>query len=194
MNFGIQPLMGRCPYEAEILCFHNNTYSTTLTDMNIASHFQIISAPWELKLLAHFSKNGHTKCLHKILLLLLLHKKHKHFASLVRFRCWYAIVFECIDSWAVCKPSLCRSRSNLRCQHRWDFLDGQSNLPDWLSLSVSHSEPGYQSNRLHTYKEMNWALEKPNYLQVNCKTFIQRELPLRMDWEWLPEPTTVPQQ
>lgn len=79
MNFGIQPLMGRCSYDAEIRCFHNNTYSTKLTEMNIASHFQIISAPWELKLFAHFSKNGHTKSLHKILLLsLLLHQKHKH--------------------------------------------------------------------------------------------------------------------
>lgn len=182
--------MGRCPYEAEILSLYTNTAPCLQRWTQL--HFQIISVPWELELLVHFSENGHSKCLHKILLW--LHNKHKHFASLVHFRCLYAIVFECISSWAVYKPSLCKSRSNLCCQHRWDFLDGRSFLPDWLSLSVSQSEADYQSNRMHTYKEMNWALEKPNYLQVNCKTFIEGELPLRMDWEWTPEPTTVPQQ
>lgn len=43
MNFGIQPLMGRCLYEAlKMLCLHNNTYSTMFTEMNITSQFQII--------------------------------------------------------------------------------------------------------------------------------------------------------
>lgn len=161
-------------------CLHNNTHSPMLTEMNLASRFQMISAPRELKLFAYFRKNGRTKCWHKVPSL--LHQKHKHFASPVRPWCWYAFVFVCIDLWEACKPSVCRSRSNPCCQHRRDFLDGQSNLPDWLSLSVSHSEADHQSNGMHTYKEINWASEKPNYLQVNCKTFILGELPLRMDW------------
>lgn len=38
-EFGIHPPMGRCLSEAEIVCLHNNTYSTTFTDMNIAPRF-----------------------------------------------------------------------------------------------------------------------------------------------------------
>lgn len=49
MNFGIQPLMGRCLYEAEILCLHNDTYSTMFTEMNIAPCFQIISVAMGIK-------------------------------------------------------------------------------------------------------------------------------------------------
>lgn len=55
-------------------------------ELSMASHFQIISVPWEPRLLfcffAHFRRTGRAKRLHKGLLLsrlLSLHKKHKHF-------------------------------------------------------------------------------------------------------------------
>lgn len=94
--------------------------------------------PWGLKLFAHFSKNGHTKCLHKILLLLLLHKKHKHFARQAGFRCWYAIVSECIGTWVACKPNPVQDliESALSAQMG---LPGRAELPTWLAVTQRQS-------------------------------------------------------
>lgn len=48
MNFGIQPLMGRRAYEAEILCLHNNTYSTMFRrveySLTLPNHFRATGA------------------------------------------------------------------------------------------------------------------------------------------------------
>ena len=51
-------------------------------EVNLVSRLRIISVPWGLKLFAHISKNGNNTCFHKIVLLL-LHKKHKHGARSV---------------------------------------------------------------------------------------------------------------
>lgn len=84
MKFGIQPLMGRCLYGAlKMFCLHNNTYSITLAEMNITSRFQIISVAMGIKAFCTLQEET-AKCLHKMLLS--LHKNHKHFARLGRFR------------------------------------------------------------------------------------------------------------
>lgn len=152
MNFGIQPLLGRRAYEAEILCLHNNTYSTMFRRVE-----------YSLTLPNHFRATGAKAFLHTSVGMATLNAYTRHcccyirntniFASVACFRCWYAIVFECIDSWAVCKPGLCAG-ADRTCPVSTDGTSwtGRANLPDWLSLSVSHTVTGYQSNWMHTYR------------------------------------------
>lgn len=141
--------MARCLNEAvKMLCLHNRTRSIMFAQ-NITSHF-------EITLSLNLSTNDHAKCLHKSLLL--LHKKHKHFARLAHSKCWCAITSECIRVWAACKTAPCStSSSNVHCQHRWDFLGRQSSLPNWLSLTAHHSDPDCQSYRTHMLRYSGWC-------------------------------------
>lgn len=157
MNSGIQPLMGQCRYEAQMFCLHNNTHSPTLTEVNMASRFQMISAPWELKRFAYFRKNGRTKCWHKVPLL--LHQKHKHFCKpspfvvLIRLR---LCVHRFVGS-VQTKPVQESIESLLSAQ---TGFPGRAEQPPWLAVTRRQSlggRPSVKQNARLQRNELNFG-------------------------------------
>lgn len=167
-------------------------------ELSMASHFQIISVPWEPRLLfcffAHFRRNGRAKRLHKGLLLsrlLSLHKKHKHFlqaSSLLAvatplsrralIRGWCANL-----SRIPIEPAPSALMGLPQKKNRGWWGGGRARLPDWLSITVTHSEPDRPPVRQHLGGGggiERWG--KPKYLQANCKSLILGELPGRTGW------------
>lgn len=122
---------------------------------------------------ACFSENSPLNCLHKTPAL--LHKKQMlREPSLLRCLCVNVFRPNRFVGGVQIKLAQ-RGWSNLRCQHRWDFLDRRRCLPDWLSLSGSPAIT-------HTYEYASAVLEQPNYLQVNYWTLVLTEIPVWIDW------------
>lgn len=188
--------MGRWAYEDDILCLHNNTYSAAFRrveyGLTLPNHFRAMGAAATFLFFAHFRRNGRAKRLHKGLLLsrlLSLHKKHKHF-------------LQALSLLAVATPlsrralirGWCANLSRIPIEPAPSALmglpqkknrgwGGRARLPDWLSITVTHSEPDRPPVRQHLGCSggiERWG--KPRYLQANCKSLILGELPRRTGW------------
>lgn len=164
-------------------------------ELSTASHFQITSVPWEPQLLLCFSHtSGGTAA-----------PSAYTRACCCRGCCRYIrntnIFLQASSLLAVATPLSWRAlirgwSANLSRipiepapsalmglpQKKTGGLWGER-LPDWLSITVTHSEPDRPLVRQHLGGGggiERWG--KPKYLQANCKSLILGELPQRTGW------------